>query len=98
MDNRLRHAKQSSKKIGENQEKMILPEEFGRLPDLGLRGIETVKQNLVDQGLWEHRLDATAEARRRILGPPAWLNGWLIRFADSHNRLSYVLVQSIYAP
>ena len=50
-------------------EKMIPPEAFVRLPDLGPRGIETVKQTLADPNLWERRLDAIAEARRRILGP-----------------------------
>ncbi|MFH1970258.1 MAG: hypothetical protein ABIJ53_08080 [Verrucomicrobiota bacterium] len=48
-------------------EKMILPEAFVRLPDLGPRGIETVKQTLADQGRWERCLDAIAEARCRIL-------------------------------
>jgi len=50
-------------------EKMIPPEAFVRLPDLGPRGIEIVKQTLADPNIWERRLDAIAEARRRILGP-----------------------------
>lgn len=50
-------------------EKMIPPEAFIRLPDLGPRGIEIVRQTLCDPHLWNRRLEAIAEARRLILGP-----------------------------
>jgi hypothetical protein len=59
-------------------EKMIPPEAFVRLPDLGARGIETVKQTMADPGLWERRLDAIAEARRRILGPLRLVE-WMVK-------------------
>jgi hypothetical protein len=48
---------------------MIPPESFVRLPDLGERGIETVRAVAGDPGAWRARLEAIAEARRRILGP-----------------------------
>lgn len=47
---------------------MIPTDAFVRLPDLGGAGIETVRRALADPALWKRRLDAIAEARRRILG------------------------------
>ncbi|MBX3357200.1 MAG: hypothetical protein KF745_02110 [Phycisphaeraceae bacterium] len=46
---------------------IIPPESFIRLPDLGVRGVETVRQVLSTPGLWEARLPALAEARWRAL-------------------------------
>lgn len=48
---------------------MIPPDSFIRLPDLTERGIEVVRAAIADPDAWSRRLDAIAEARRRILGP-----------------------------
>lgn len=49
-------------------DKLIPAEAFVRLPDLGEAGLETVKRTLAETGLWEKRVSAMAEARRRALG------------------------------
>lgn len=49
-------------------EKLIPPEAFIRLPDLGERGVECVRAALADPSLWDRRLDAIAEARRLAMG------------------------------
>ena len=47
---------------------LVPPESFIQLPDLGEAGVETVREAMARPKLWEERLDAIAEARRRILG------------------------------
>jgi Glycosyltransferase family 10 (fucosyltransferase) C-term len=47
---------------------MIPPEAIVRLPDLGEGGLETLQRTLATPRLWEERLPAIAEARRRALG------------------------------
>jgi hypothetical protein len=49
-------------------EKMIPEDAIVRLPDLGEGGLDVVRKALADPGLWERRLPAIAEARRRALG------------------------------
>ena len=67
-------------------DKLIPPEAFIRLPDLGERGVRTVQEALADPGIWNRRLEAMAEARRRAMGElrlvewlaresPAWIAG-----------------------
>ncbi len=50
-------------------EKLLPPDSFIRLPDLGPAGIETVKRVLANPDMWEQRREAIAEARRLALGP-----------------------------
>lgn len=57
---------------------MIPPEAMVRLPDLGERGVETLREALADEGLWARRLEAIAEARRRMLGELRLVE-WLTR-------------------
>lgn len=47
---------------------IIPPEAYIRLPDLGAGGLETIREVLANPSLWEERLGAIGEARRRILG------------------------------
>ena len=47
---------------------LIPAEAMVRLPDLGGDGVEAVRAALADPGLWERRLGAMREARRRALG------------------------------
>jgi hypothetical protein len=47
---------------------MIPAEAFMRVPDLGATGISAVRDAMSNPRLWEDRLPAIAEARRRILG------------------------------
>ncbi len=49
-------------------EKLLPPEAYVRLPDLGEAGVQTVKAALADRGLYARRLDAIAHARTRPLG------------------------------
>jgi len=47
---------------------MIPHDSFIRIPSLDAAGVRVVKEALADPGLWDRRLDAIAEARRRALG------------------------------
>jgi hypothetical protein len=49
-------------------DRMIPPEAMVRLPDLGEAGLAVLREAVADTGLWERRLPAIAEARRRTLG------------------------------
>ena len=49
-------------------DRLLPPESFVRLPDLGEAGVRAVRDALADPGLWGRRLSAIAEARRRCLG------------------------------
>ncbi len=49
-------------------DKLIPPEAFVRLPDLQEAGIRTVQETLADPTIWNRRLEAMAEARRRAFG------------------------------
>jgi hypothetical protein len=59
-------------------DEMIPPEAMVRLPDLGARGAETLREALADGGLWERKLEALAEARKRMLGELRLVE-WLAR-------------------
>ena len=59
-------------------DKLIPPEAFIRLPDLGERGVRTVQEALADPGIWNRRLEAMAEARRRAMGELRLVE-WLAR-------------------
>lgn len=61
-------------------DKLIPSEAFIRLPDLGDAGVRTVKDALADPGIWNRRLEAMAEARRRGLGDLRLVE-WLSREA-----------------
>jgi hypothetical protein len=50
-------------------ETLVPAESFVRLPDLGEEGVEAVRRAAADPGLWASRVEAIAEARRRVLGP-----------------------------
>lgn len=63
-------------------ERLIPADAIVRLPDLGARGVETVKAALADRDLWTRRVDAIAEARRRALGDLRLLE-WLRREAPA---------------
>jgi len=47
---------------------MVPPEAVVRVPDLGSRGVQAVRETLTNSSLWRERLPFIAEARRRILG------------------------------
>lgn len=49
-------------------DRLIPPESFIRLPDLGDRGFECLREAIADPSIWNRRLPAIAEARRRALG------------------------------
>jgi hypothetical protein len=49
-------------------DRLVPPESFVRLPDLGAGGVDAVRAAVARPSLWEERLDAVAEARRRALG------------------------------
>jgi hypothetical protein len=49
-------------------ERLVPPECFVRVPDLGDEGVRVVRDALARPDLWRERLEAIAEARRRILG------------------------------
>lgn len=49
-------------------DRLLPPESFVRLPDLGSAGLEVVRQMVADPHAWDDRLEAIAEARRRALG------------------------------
>lgn len=49
-------------------DRVIPSESFVRLPDLGAGGVDVVLEALAHPAWWHERLDAIAEARRRILG------------------------------
>ena len=59
-------------------DKLIPPESFIRLPDLGDAGVRTVQETLADPDIWNRRLEAMAEARRRGLGELRLVE-WLAR-------------------
>lgn len=59
-------------------EKLIPAEAIVRLPNLGAEGVEVVRRALADPDIWERRLEAMAEARRRALGELRLVE-WLAR-------------------
>lgn len=67
-------------------DRLIPPESYIRLPDLGDAGVRVVQETLANPGIWNQRLEAMAEARRRGLGDlrlvewiarnlPEWMRG-----------------------
>jgi hypothetical protein len=55
--------------IGPGAPERIIPEgAFVRIPGYGPDGVDAVRAALAEEGLWESRLDAIREARRRALG------------------------------
>ncbi len=63
-------------------DKLIPPESFIRLPDLGDAGVRTVQETLADPDIWNRRLEAMAEARRSGLGELRLVE-WLARESPS---------------
>ncbi|MFT5422566.1 MAG: hypothetical protein ACI89L_000331 [Phycisphaerales bacterium] len=53
---------------------MIPTDSFIRLPDLGEAGVQAVRDALANPGLWAQRVEAIAEARKRILGEHNLMN------------------------
>jgi len=55
--------------IGPSAPERIIPEQaIVRIPGYGADGVEAVRAAMADDGLWESRFGAIAEARRRALG------------------------------
>ena len=49
-------------------DRLIPPDAFVRLPDLGEAGMDVLRRTLGQPQLWEQRLPAITEARQRTLG------------------------------
>ncbi|TSA39769.1 hypothetical protein D4Q85_00725 [bacterium] len=59
-------------------DRLIPPDSFVRLPDLGEAGVRAVQEAMADPQLWRRRLDAIAQARTRALGDLRLVE-WLAR-------------------
>jgi hypothetical protein len=62
-------------------DRVIPSESFVRIDDLGERGVAQVREAIADVSLWEKRLEAIAEARRRCLGELRWVE-WAAKVAE----------------